>query len=153
MTGLSHSISQQALLEHDGDIGNLAYSLHAQLIPRTLPYRPALLPPLRLPAVYSARIESSGQYALLDEHGRFKVRQLFDTRDTEDTGHTEASLPVRSLSFHGSPPGGSGATEAAFPFRDGVEVLWASVDGDPNRPVILGALPNPSTLSPVTRLA
>ena len=49
-----------------------------------------------------------------------------------------------------SPPGGSGATGAAFPFRDGVEVLWASVDGDPNRPVILGALPNPSTLSPVT---
>jgi type VI secretion system secreted protein VgrG len=39
---------------------------------------------------------------------------------------------------------------AAFPFRDGVEVLWASVDGDRNRPIILGSLPDPSTQSPVT---
>ena len=54
---------------------------------RSLTYRPALKPALRLPAVYSARIESNGQYVLLDEHGRFKVRNLFDTRSKEDAAH------------------------------------------------------------------
>ena len=37
--------------------------------------------------VYSARIESNCTYALLDEHGRFKVRNLFDTRSEEDAAH------------------------------------------------------------------
>jgi type VI secretion system secreted protein VgrG len=77
------------------------------------------------------------------------MRKLFDTRDGEDAAHTEASIPVRSLSFHGG-PGSDHTVGAAFPFRDGVEVLWASVDGDPSRPIILGTLPDPSTQSPVT---
>ena len=149
VTGIRHSLSQQALVEHEADRGNLAYTQTAQLIPATLPFRPAMLPPLRLPAVYSAYIESNGTYALLDEHGQFKVRSLFDTRDSGDANHTEASLAVRRLSFHGS-PGADDTVGAALPLRDGVEVLWASVDGDPNRPVILGALPDPGTASPVS---
>ena len=149
VTNLSHTLLQQAVIEHESDIGNLAYTCTAQLIPKSLPYRPALKPSPRLPAVYTARIESNGQYALLDEQGRFKVRMLFDTRGEDDAAHTEASLPVRSLSFHGSPPRDN-TVGAAFPFRDDVEVLWSSVDGNPNQPIIIGSLPNPATQSPVT---
>jgi type VI secretion system secreted protein VgrG len=149
VVSLSHMLIQQAVIEHESDLGNLAYTQHAHLIPRTVPFRPALRPAQVLPTVYSARIESNGTYALLDEHGRFKVRKLFDTRATEDAAHTEASIPMRSLSFHGG-PASADTVGAAFPFRDGVEVLWASVDGDRNRPIILGTLPDPSTKSPVT---
>jgi type VI secretion system secreted protein VgrG len=146
---MTHTLIQQSVVEHESDFGNLAYTQHAHLIPRTVPFRPALKPAQVLPTVYSARIESNGDYALLDEHGRFKVRKLYDTRDTEDVAYTEASIPMRSLSFHGG-PASANTVGAAFPFRDGVEVLWASVDGDRNRPIILGSLPDPSTQSPVT---
>ena len=149
VVSLTHTLIQQAVVEHESDLGNLAYTQHAHLIPRTVPYRPGLKPAQVLPTVYSAHIESNGTYALLDEHGRFRIRKLFDTRDGDEAAHTEASVPLRSLSFHGG-PGSDNTAGAAFPYRDGVEVLWASVDGDPSRPVILGALPDPGTLSPVT---
>ncbi len=61
VVGLSHTLIQQAVIEHDSDIGNLAYTCTAQLIPRSLPYRPALKPAPQMPAVYTARIESNGQ--------------------------------------------------------------------------------------------
>ena len=37
-----------------------------------------------------------------------------------------------------------------FPLRPGVEVLITFIDGDPDRPLIVGAVPNPLTPSPVT---
>ncbi len=37
-----------------------------------------------------------------------------------------------------------------FPLRKGTEVLLAFIDGDPDRPVIAGAVPNPETPSVVT---
>jgi len=36
-----------------------------------------------------------------------------------------------------------------FPLRDGVEVLITCVEGDPDRPIISGAIPNPTTPSTV----
>ncbi|MBK8937409.1 MAG: hypothetical protein IPM79_07125 [Polyangiaceae bacterium] len=36
-----------------------------------------------------------------------------------------------------------------FPLKPGVEVLLAFIDGDPDRPIIVGAVPNPVTPSPV----
>ena len=44
VVGLSHTLIQQAVIEHDSDFGNLAYTHTAQLIPKGLPYRPALKP-------------------------------------------------------------------------------------------------------------
>jgi type VI secretion system secreted protein VgrG len=38
-----------------------------------------------------------------------------------------------------------------FPLRTGVEVLVTFVDGDPDRPVIQGAMPHSVSPSPVTR--
>ena len=37
-----------------------------------------------------------------------------------------------------------------FPLRRGVEVLIAFVNGDPDRPIIAGTIPNPLTASPVS---
>ena len=154
---MSHRLIQQAVTEHENDLGNLAYTQHAFLIPRSVSYRPEPKPLPQMPTTFTARIESNGQYALLDEQGCFKVRMLFDTRLEQSTGdhhsnsaaHTEASLPIRSTSFHGSPITND-AVGAAFPYRDGVEVIWGLVEGNIDQPIILGCLPNPATQSPVT---
>jgi type VI secretion system secreted protein VgrG len=143
---MSHSLIQQAVIEHESDLGNLAYTQHAHLLPMSLTYRPALKPLPRLPTAFTARIESNGQYALLDEHGRFKVRMLFDT---DQSAHSEASLPVRSVNLYNGPYTDS-ASGALFPYREGVEVIWGCVDGNPDQPIILGCLPNPANHSPVT---
>ena len=38
-----------------------------------------------------------------------------------------------------------------FPLHKGAEVLIAHIDGNPDRPVIVGAVPNPATPSPVIK--
>ena len=38
-----------------------------------------------------------------------------------------------------------------FPLHLGTEVVIAHVDGDPDRPIILGSVPNPNTTTPVSR--
>jgi type VI secretion system secreted protein VgrG len=37
-----------------------------------------------------------------------------------------------------------------FPLHKGTEVLLVHIDGDPDRPVIVGSVPNPQSPSPTT---
>ncbi|MEN9498388.1 MAG: hypothetical protein RIS83_207, partial [Pseudomonadota bacterium] len=71
------------------------------------------------------------------------VRVPFDNSDTPDG---KGSQWVRMA----SPFGGDG-DGMHFPLAPDTEVVVACVNGDPNRPVILGAVPNPRTKSVVTR--
>jgi type VI secretion system secreted protein VgrG len=57
-----------------------------------------------------------------------------------------SSLPIRMLQPHAGPHYGM-----HFPLKPGVEVMVGFVEGDPDRPVIVGAVPNPITPSPVTQ--
>ncbi|HVY46555.1 MAG TPA: type VI secretion system tip protein TssI/VgrG, partial [Minicystis sp.] len=81
-------------------------------------------------------------YAPIDEQGRYAVRFLFDTAGEP---RRAPSHPVRMLQQHAGAHYGT-----HFPLRPGVEVLIAFIDGDPDRPLIVGAVPNPLTPSPVT---
>jgi len=84
----------------------------------------------------------SGEYAELDDLGRYKVKLPFDQSDMEGG---KASRWVRmSQPYAGAEHG------MHFPLHKGTEVLLTFVDGDPDRPVIAGAVPNPETASPVT---
>jgi len=84
----------------------------------------------------------SGQYAELDEQGRYKVALPFDR--SERMGG-KASAWVRMMQPY------AGADHGMhFPLHKGTEVLLSFVDGDPDRPIIAGAVPNPETPSPVT---
>jgi type VI secretion system secreted protein VgrG len=84
-----------------------------------------------------------GAPAALDEEGRYVVQFHFD--GIFGSGAARTSRPVRMA----QPFGGTGHG-MHFPLRPGTEVLVAFADGDPDRPVILGAIPNVQTRTPVT---
>lgn len=84
----------------------------------------------------------SGEYAEIDDQGRYKVIMPFDR--SGNTGG-RASRWVRMA----QPYAGSGYG-MHFPLHSGTEVLLTFVDGDPDRPIIAGSVPNPETASPVS---
>ncbi|GFK95767.1 Actin cross-linking toxin VgrG1 [Fundidesulfovibrio magnetotacticus] len=94
-----------------------------------------------LPAKVDA--EGSGHYAEVDAQGRYKVRMPFDV---SGRGPGHASAWVRMA----QPYAGAGYG-MHMPLHKGAEVLVSFLDGDPDRPVITGAVPNPETKSPVTQ--
>lgn len=114
------------------------------LIPAGLPYRPPI--PAEGPEIHgplTARVESSGgSYPHLDEQGRYKVRLPYDLSDAQQA---EASHRVRMMQPYGGDKYGF-----HFPLHADTEVALGHLNGDLDRPIILGALPNPETPSPVT---
>ncbi|AJF07069.1 hypothetical protein GSUB_11540 [Geoalkalibacter subterraneus] len=141
---VSLQLSQRAGAQAAGD--DLALNCEANLIPREIPFRPPWPTRPRIPFTFSARIEGSGTYAPLDEQGHTPVRAHFD-QGAAALG--EASIPLHRLAPLGGPPGEQ-ACGWHSPLRDGAEVLLSCLNGDPDRPVLMGALPNPATPSPVT---
>ena len=114
------------------------------------PYRPARLTPKpRIQGVLSGVIEPRpggdiGAHADIDEEGDYTVRFHFDA--SPPNKRPRASHPIRMSQSLAGPGYGM-----HFPLRTGVEVLVTFVDGDPDRPVIQGAMPHPVSPSPVTR--
>lgn len=109
------------------------------------PYRPEERTPTPvMTGVTHAWIDAAGdgRRAELDEEGRYVVRLGFDVSDAADGA---ASRPMRMM----QPYGGS-SQGMHFPLLKGTEVLLSSVDGHPDRPLILGAVPNPAQPSPVS---
>ncbi|MEN6623672.1 MAG: type VI secretion system tip protein TssI/VgrG [Smithella sp.] len=86
--------------------------------------------------------EGSGEYAELDDQGRYKVRMPFDLNDSKGG---KASSWLRMAQ-----PYAGGNHGMHFPLHKGTEVLLTFIDGDPDRPIIAAAVTNPLTPSPVT---
>ncbi|MFO0548104.1 MAG: type VI secretion system tip protein TssI/VgrG [Polyangiaceae bacterium] len=109
-------------------------------------YRPLFETPVpRVHGVVTAFIEEfqqTGRYAVLDERGRYWVRFDFDSGDHPD----KHSLPIRMMQAHAGSFYG-----VHLPLKPGTEVMVAFLDGDLDRPVIVGAVPNELTQSPVNQ--
>ncbi len=92
----------------------------------------------------NAKIDAaeSGQYAELDDQGRYKVILPFDLSGRKDG---KASAYFRMAQPYAGTDHGM-----HFPLHKGTEVLLTFIDGDPDRPIIQGAVPNPDTPSLVT---
>jgi type VI secretion system secreted protein VgrG len=88
-------------------------------------------------------VKEPGKYALIDAAGRYMVRFLFDTADHPGG---KVSCPIRMAQPHAGPDYGH-----HFPLKPGIEVLVAFIDGDPDRPLIVGSVPNTVTSSPVDK--
>jgi len=113
-------------------------------MPRAVPYRPLRnTKKPRVSGLVNAVVDGAvkGPYAELDEAGRYHVVFKHDR-----SGRTDmlASRPVRMMQPHAGAHYGH-----HFPLRPGTEVLIAFVEGDPDRPIIVGTAPNPVTPSPV----
>ena len=121
------------------------YRNELSLIKKDIPYRTPV-DASRIPQVHgvlTAKIETTGgDYAYLDDQGRYRLKPMFDVADTKEG---EGSHAVRMM----QPSAGSNYG-VHFPLHAGTEVLIACTNGDPDRPIILGSVANPATQSPVT---
>ena len=113
-------------------------------IPAEVAYRPPRRTPVpKVPGIMTARTESAGgDYAYVDEEGRYRLKMHFDRRYTENG---EASRPIRKSQQNSGPGYG-----IHFPEHAGTEMVWACVDGNPDRPIALSSVPNPSQKTPST---
>lgn len=151
ITEVSHHGSQAgALLAHLDtpykDSGRIEYQCTFRAIAADTQFRPARMtskPTVSgtLNAIIDA--EGSGEFAELDEYGQYKVQLAFDYTD-KPSGHGSARIRMASP-YAGTDHG------MHFPLHKNTEVLLAFTDGDPDRPVILGAVPNSDTCNVVTR--
>ena len=121
------------------------YANTFEAIPADVVFRPARTTPWpRIAGPINAVVDASGggEYAEIDDHGRYRVQLPFDL---SGKGGGKASRPLRmSQPYAGADMG------MHFPLHKGTEVLVAHIDGDPDRPLIAAAVPNPETASPVT---
>jgi type VI secretion system secreted protein VgrG len=114
-------------------------------IPASTQFRAASRTPWpRIEGVLHAVIdaEGSGQYAELDSQGRYKVVMPFDLSGRKD-GRASAWLRMAQ------PYAGDGHG-MHFPLHKGTEVIVTHMEGNPDQPIIAGAVPNPATQSMVT---
>ena len=125
--------------------GEREYHNHFSAIPAGVQFRPersAARP--RFYGNLNATIDASGngQYAEIDDQGRYKVILPFDLSGSNGG---RASRWVRMAQ-----PYAGNNYGMHFPLHRGTEVLLTFIDGDPDRPIIAASIPNPDTASPVT---
>jgi type VI secretion system secreted protein VgrG len=149
-TSVHHEGSQARYLVSGLGLGDLEdkdglfYRNTFACIPGGTQFRPPRTTPKpRISGSLSAKIDAagSGQYAELDEHGRYKVILPFDLSGRKDG---KASAWVRMMQPYAGEDMGFHA-----PLHKGTEVLLSFIEADPDRPVISGAIPNAETPSPV----
>jgi len=151
ITDLSHEGIQSTYLTGAGDEKSTddsqgpSYFNNFSCIPAETQFRPERLAEKpKLKGALNATIDASGdgEYAEIDDEGRYKVKLPFDQSDSTDG---KASRWIRMA----QPYAGDGFG-MHFPQHKGTEVLLTFIDGDPDRPIISGTVPNPETGSPVT---
>lgn len=133
---------QKSALAYGENSQGMTYRNRLTLIPFATPYRPKLPQPRRNHGVFTAHIETTGgTYAYLDDQGRYRVRLAFDGADALQGQASHAARLLQPYS------GDNFGTHT--PLHAGTEVALTCVNGDLDRPIILGVLPNPQTPSPV----
>lgn len=114
---------------------------------------PRATPVPRLPGVYSAQIDSDvtpgsneDKRPVPDSEGTYRIAQQFDERESVAAGRK--STPVRKAGPYAGDDVGM-----HFPLKRGTEVMVSYRNGDPDQPIIAGALykeDSGSTTNPVT---
>jgi type VI secretion system VgrG family protein len=148
ITGVEHDGTQpvagaSGLANGEGE--QLTYRNTFTAIASDVPFRPERKTPKpRMYGIMNAHVDSAllKDRAEIDDQGRYKVVMPFDL---SGSGEGKASRFVRMAQ-----PYGGGSHGMHFPLHKDVEVIWACIDGDPDRPIIVGTVPNPLNPSVVT---
>ncbi len=128
----------------DGEERPTAYTAAFEAIPLSVAFRPRRITPWpRIAGLLTGHVEAdtAGDYAQIDDTGRYKVKLPFDVGSR--AGLASSRWIRMAQSYAGAGYG------MHFPLHKGTEVLIAHVDGDPDRPIVVGAIPNAVTPGPV----
>ena len=146
MNGVDHVVERT--------VQNLVYENEFTSLPVAVQYRPSRITPTpRIPGIMTARVKGTGNdsnnEAYLDEEGRYHVEMPFDPvpEGGPYKGGPEVVDPSRPLRL--AQPYAGKDYGIHFPNRDNVEMVFACLDGDPNRPIGLGVVPDPWNHTPV----
>ncbi|MGE0322877.1 MAG: type VI secretion system Vgr family protein [Polyangiaceae bacterium] len=129
----------------DLDATSTTYSCSFECVRGDVVYRlPRETPSPRVYGTLSGVVDgpATEDYAQIDSAGRYRVRLRFDEQQKVDGS---ASMWVRMLQNHAGSPEG-----IHFPLRKGTEVMLVFLGGDPDQPLIVGAVNNALNPSPVT---
>jgi type VI secretion system secreted protein VgrG len=142
--GLLSGTTQQ-IRDRIGLPSTAVYRARVTAIRAAVPFRPPRV--TQRPCVAGFEVgtvsgPASSDYSQIDDAGRYLVRMHFDEGVTDD-GHCSARL--RMMQPHAGNPEGF-----HFPLRADTEVFVTFIGGNPDRPVIAGAVPNAVTPSVVT---
>jgi type VI secretion system secreted protein VgrG len=146
VTEVMHQVEQAAVSGEGAAAsrGTLGYSNTWVAMPAGVPFRPERRTPRpRVHGIVNAVVDgtANGAAAPIDEQGRYKVLLPFDV---SGKAGGRASRWIRMVQA------ASGAGYGLhFPLHVGTEVAISHVNGDPDRPIIVGSVPNPETLTPV----
>jgi type VI secretion system secreted protein VgrG len=127
--------------------GDAHYENTFRAVPEGFTYRPPRVTPRpRVTGVVTGVVQPGpdgevGGVAQIDADGRYIVALHLDTAEL---GAQKSSHPMRMAQPFAGPSYGM-----HFPLRRGTEVLVAFANGDPDRPLILGALYNAASPNPV----
>lgn len=145
IVGVTHQAEQTINLEA-ATITGASYSNEFTAIPADVPFRPERLtdwPSIK--GAMHAKVDAAEgkEYADLDD-GCYTVRIPYDPHYDDESAEGRkpgaASRRVRMAQpFSGMDAG------FHFPLRKGTEVILTHIDGDPDRPIIAGAVPNAET--------
>lgn len=121
---------------------NYNYYNIIELIPAQLSFRPIAPEPVYQENCLANITGILGDYADIDEQGRYLIKPKFDTSNTPDYQTSHRVRLIQPLSGY--------QYGVHFPLHLGTEILITHVNGDPDRPIIMGVLPNINSLPPVT---
>ncbi len=143
LTRVVHSATQSQDSGTDG-FPSGTYNNAFTAIPNDTVYRPPRVTPWpRVSGVIKANVSDStnGENSGLDEKGRYKVKLGLDLSTTTD-GNTSNAVRM-ATPYAGAYDG----TEMGmhFPLHKNTEVLLSHFNGNPDRPIIAGAVPNSSS--------
>lgn len=131
----AHHLATQAIETGAGSAGANTYRCSFTAWPAERPWRPARSTPVpRVPGLIHAVVDgpAAAVYADPDGDGCYRVKPTFDADGA-------ASMAARLATPYAGKDHG-----LHLPLHPGTEVLVAHIDGDPDRPVIAAAVPNPT---------
>jgi len=144
ITRVSHRMTQPLGIPRLKDFPH-AYENDFQCVPDSVPFRPERVTPWPRIHGFSDALVTSGKDkpdANVDEKGSYNLQMMYD-KDA-DGKVSQGNHPVRMAQ-----PYAGDSYGMHFPLHADNEVIVGHKDGDPDRPVIISAVPNPKKKSPV----
>jgi len=140
---VEHRAELPSSYRSDSNATGFQYENRFTCLPEALPYRPRRVTPRpRIAGLQTATVVGpSGEHLFLDHYGRVKVQFHWD-REGKSDGNSSCWLRVAQ------PWAGQGWGAFFWP-RIGHEVLVSFLEGDPDRPVVVGSVYNAHNMPPL----